>query len=395
MDQNRFNIEMRQILGRLFYDNDNFELFYQSYLNSNREPKTYELYSQTGENIPEDKRIFPILRSNKLNRQEFKNFVNRRINTNYIFPIGILLEPFKNIFEIIFSDKGYKLNFTPNRIEFTRGIQNTTYSPDEIQFIRATDYDRKTVYLHNISSSPHYNWIKTDKIRKAGREEYVEQERLRRQREQQERLSRQREQYILSRQREQERLRRQREQERLSRQREQERLRRQREQEKLRKQREEQEILSRQREQEILRKQREQQEILRKQREQQEILSRQREQYILSRQREEQEILSRQREQERLRKQREQQEILSRQREQERLSKQREKQEILNRQREEQEQTNLYSSNYHDGQPIYGNLQERLSRLIEQQERLSRLIEQDQTNLYSSNNHDDQIYHQI
>jgi hypothetical protein len=192
IDENRFNIEMRQILGRLFYSNENFELFYQAYISSNRDPGTYEIYSQTGENIPEEKRIFPILGRIKLNKDQFKDFVNRRINTNTIFPIGALISQIKNLFETIFSDQGYKLNFTPNRIEFTRGVKNTSHSPDEIQFKRASDYDRNTVYLHNISSSSHYHWIKTDRIIGSGRAENIEQDRLRRQRQEQDRLRRQR-----------------------------------------------------------------------------------------------------------------------------------------------------------------------------------------------------------
>lgn len=166
LNEDQFNMELRRILGRKFYHSPIFSDIYNAYLNSQQEPGTYQLYSQVPESEPYELKVLPNITDNRpLERESFKNEVNHKINQNGVFPIGVIISLIQEDFDRIFSRYGIKLNYTPNRVELFDGMQTTIYSPDEIQFIRPQDFDRKTVYIHKITAFAHYHWIETPKIR--------------------------------------------------------------------------------------------------------------------------------------------------------------------------------------------------------------------------------------
>ena len=173
-DETEFNTLLREylsqhLLSSIQHGNSvdySIKMAYDSYKNNE---STYNLIIQHPENLPESSRIFPPAKSINMSQYYFIEYVAKKINTNKIFPNGILIGIVRSLFKNIFSDKNYELNTSPNIHEFlSDGTKNTDIighpNPSQVQFIREQDFKEKTVYIHNLKYNAHYHWIETPSI---------------------------------------------------------------------------------------------------------------------------------------------------------------------------------------------------------------------------------------
>ena len=172
-NENEFNTLLRRFLSQYLLslissntEDYSINMVYDSY---NKKEDAYNVYVQHPEDIPESSRIFPPAESRNKSKQDFIKYAAKKINTNKIFPNGILIGIVRSFFKNKFSDKKYELNASPNIEEFLPdGTKNTFKikhtNPSQVQFIRDQDFKEKTVYIHNLKFNDHYHWIETPSI---------------------------------------------------------------------------------------------------------------------------------------------------------------------------------------------------------------------------------------